>query len=408
MLPGYLLLSPFRYNDSNDSTSLNLILLDEKGYLVIYQPTNKHRVYDFRFSPENKQFSYIATRDQVLSYHVTSQSFQPVDSFSNSPNMGGDVHELQILPGGHYLVGGYQVDTFDLSQEFYQGEPGAAKTPVKGFAFEVLDKNHEQLFHWESNDHILPTESYSFYGYNPEFFNNVHGNSIDVDREGNYLLSFRHLNAIYKIDGKSGKILWKLGGKSSDFSFANDTGFSAQHDARFHGGGVISLFDNGNMNTPPASRAIVYQLDTIRSEATKIWEYTGPCTTFSYAMGNHQLLDKGHHLINFGTSQPSDPNVVIVNRHGKLISSLQFEYGVTSYRTYFFRLKLPFKRPRIHKKKVPQGYLLSAPKNHHSYIWSTGEKTRNIFVKESGEYQVWVSEREVMVGSYPISISNPP
>ena len=45
----------------------------------------------------------------------------------------------------------------------------------------------------------------------------VHLNSIGVDPDGNLLVSSRNTHTIYKIDRSSGQIIWRLGGKHSDF-----------------------------------------------------------------------------------------------------------------------------------------------------------------------------------------------
>jgi len=80
----------------------------------------------------------------------------------------------------------------------------------------------------------------------------------------------RNTSAIYKIDRRSGKVIWRLGGKKSDFSMGKGTQFGFQHDARVHEGGrTLSLFDNGPRSGEgkPESRAIVLSLDTRRMQA---------------------------------------------------------------------------------------------------------------------------------------------
>ena len=43
-----------------------------------------------------------------------------------------------------------------------------------------------------------------------------HINSVDLDGDGNLLVSGRSTHTVYKLD-RSGAILWRLGGKRSDF-----------------------------------------------------------------------------------------------------------------------------------------------------------------------------------------------
>lgn len=55
-------------------------------------------------------------------------------------------------------------------------------------------------------------------------------NSVEKYPAGDYLLSIRHTNAIYRVSQATGEIIWRLGGKLSDFD--QNFNFSAQHDAR--------------------------------------------------------------------------------------------------------------------------------------------------------------------------------
>lgn len=58
-------------------------------------------------------------------------------------------------------------------------------------------------------------------------FNWFHGNSVDKNEEGDYLLSSRFTNTIFKISSRDSSIIWRLGGRFS--SFTQDFDFSRQH-----------------------------------------------------------------------------------------------------------------------------------------------------------------------------------
>ena len=51
-------------------------------------------------------------------------------------------------------------------------------------------------------------------------------NAVDIDDEGNYLISLRHFHQVLKIDKDSGDIIWRLGGKVNDFYMGNGTNVS--------------------------------------------------------------------------------------------------------------------------------------------------------------------------------------
>lgn len=58
-------------------------------------------------------------------------------------------------------------------------------------------------------------------------------NSVDKSSEGDYMVSARYTNAIYKISAQTGSVLWTLGGPNSDFELEPGFNFSRQHDVCF-------------------------------------------------------------------------------------------------------------------------------------------------------------------------------
>ncbi|KAJ7487212.1 ASST-domain-containing protein [Mycena galericulata] len=106
------------------------------------------------------------------------------------------------------------------------------------------------LFNWTSIEHIALNESYNNLtataNTSAAAWDAVHINSIDKDSAGDYLISSRHCQTIYKID-KNGTIVWRLGGKASDFTAVGEnTDIHWQHHARWRmNDTVISVFDDG-------------------------------------------------------------------------------------------------------------------------------------------------------------------
>ena len=81
--------------------------------------------------------------------------------------------------------------------------------------------------------------------------------TIVMGVDGNYIVSFRRLGQIMKIDATSGAVIWRIGGHKSDVTFPDDPfrGFSAQHSAAILPNGNLLLYDNGNQHEPPETRA---------------------------------------------------------------------------------------------------------------------------------------------------------
>src|SRR5204862_775114 len=96
-------------------------------------------------------------------------------------------------------------------------------------------------------------------------FDYFHVNSIDVDTDGNLIVSGRNTHAAYKIDRSTGAVIWRLGGVRSDFRMAPGTRFAYQHDVRRQPDGTITVFDNGS--TPPVhkhTRVLTLRVDERR------------------------------------------------------------------------------------------------------------------------------------------------
>src|SRR3712207_9590094 len=103
----------------------------------------------------------------------------------------------------------------------------------------------EVLFEWHSLDHVDLDESYepSTHGFYHKF-EYFHINSIEVDHDGDLLISAKKTSAIYKLDRNTGYIKWRLGGKKSDFEMGPGTRTRHQHDARRQQDGTLTILDN--------------------------------------------------------------------------------------------------------------------------------------------------------------------
>jgi hypothetical protein len=108
-----------------------------------------------------------------------------------------------------------------------------------------------------------------------------------------------------------------------------------QHDARYHGNGIITIFDNGRVNKNEQSRGIVLKLDEDAMTATLLREYTHPDTVFSDTQGNVQILPNGNVFVGWG----SEPFFSEFSRDDKLIFDASFPPELESYRAFRFPWK---------------------------------------------------------------------
>ncbi len=132
----------------------------------------------------------------------------------------------------------------------------------------------------------------------------VHWNSIQPAGNGSVIASFRHLDAVYKIDKSTGAIVWKLGGTSRPESL-NVIGdpltytFGGQHDARLLADGTVTVFDNRtDLNSPP--RAVRFRIDETAGTATLLQSISDPDVPLSGCCGSARRLSNGDWLIDWG------------------------------------------------------------------------------------------------------------
>lgn len=201
----------------------------------------------------------------------------------------------------------------------------------------------EVLFSWDSYDHV-PVSEADFvetrdYWLKNNLVDYFHMNSLKLANDGNYLISGRNINQVLKVDKNTGEIMWRLGGKNSDFSFINDPqgGFSHQHSVSQLDNGHILVYDNGNLHSPPQTRVVEYELDEENMTATLVWSYQMD-DRFTFATGSVQRLPNGHTLIGWGTEfvgmSSTTPRITEVDENGEVVMNIYFPDGAGFYSAY--------------------------------------------------------------------------
>jgi hypothetical protein len=163
-----------------------------------------------------------------------------------------------------------------------------------------------------------------------------HMNAIDIDTDGNILLSCRHLSEVTKINRDTGEIIWRLSGAHNQFTVLNDSlnGFRNQHAIRMVATNRYLLFDNGDLHSPPVSRGVEYELNLSNMTAKVVWQYPPIPTTslYSYYMGNAQRLPNGNTLINWVIG--SLPKLTEVRPDGTKAFEMNWVDGYEAYRVW--------------------------------------------------------------------------
>jgi hypothetical protein len=214
-----------------------------------------------------------------------------------------DNHELVITGTGldeRFHLFGYDRRRSDLSPI---GGPAAAQ--LTGHSLLRLTSDGTAEFAWSAWDHlriqdwIEPPRPDPVNPDQPDF---DHPNALALDLDGNYIVSWRNLGEVTKIDARSGEVLWRLGGANNQFTFVDDPlgGFSAQHYARILPDGHLLLYDNGTRHKPQETRVVEYALDVAARTATLVWEFRHVPPIYTSYVGSVQRLASGNTAIGYG------------------------------------------------------------------------------------------------------------
>jgi hypothetical protein len=312
-----------------------LMILDTKGDLVWFKPLPGPHSIPFNFRVQTYQGHPTLTWFQgtVKGGHAIGGHYVLADNtyrqIANviSTDYPCDLHEFILTPEGTALHTAYE-----------SGVMSAEGVPlVVGHAQEVDIATNELLFDWTSYPAVSPYFSYE--SHDSDYF---HINSIDLwpGPERNLLISSRNTSAVYLVDRQTKEIIWRLGGRKSDFKMGPGARFCFQHDARaLADGSGISLFDDASRPCPePFSSGKVLMLDQhARTAALKHRYFHTDGQLDTPSQGNCQLLDNAGHVVGWGflpffsAYAPSDDTV-----GAPLILDGRFPDGAASYRTFLF------------------------------------------------------------------------
>ena len=233
--------------------------------------------------------------------------FQEVRRHETSGLVDTDDHDSLLLPDG--------------SQWLLAYEPNPA-TGLIDSVIQHLGPDGDLLWQWTSAPYADETVVPGDRDY-------AHINGIDVQDNGDVLVSFRNLSSVFLLrPGAAGadEVVWKLGGRDSSFTFpalpdgTADVGPCAQHSATILDNGHVLVFDNGSSTffgrplcvdqqdpgrgsvVRPTTRVVEFAL--ANGTATPVRTY-GDTDRFAWFMGSAARFDSGNVLIGWSSAPDS-------------------------------------------------------------------------------------------------------
>jgi hypothetical protein len=296
------------------------MILDNQGNPLFYQ---RGGATDFK-PQKNGMITW-------ANFTGVDKNFNYVRSYSTVNGYGTDDHELQVMEDGSYFLIGDGIETVDMRRFITNGNPTAA---VLENVVQQFTAAGELIFQWRAWDHMDVLSQQQFIDLTSFGLDFPHMNAVDVDDDGHILLSSRSNSECTKINRDTGEVIWRLGGTQSTLTFVNDPmdGPRQQHSFRALGHGHYILFDNGDLHSPPFSRAVEYVVDPVAMTATLVWQFQDTPDKYTYYMGNVQRLTNGNTHINWVLA--GYPKAVEVDPNGVKQLELNLTPGYDLYRSW--------------------------------------------------------------------------
>ncbi|KAI1870159.1 hypothetical protein JX265_006329 [Neoarthrinium moseri] len=335
---GYLFIAPYSWSGEGTPQS-GPYILDDTGDLVwsgfAYIAPTTANFQPAVWKGQDVLFAYEGILNRFRGHghghhKILDKHYQTIREVRSAGHYLSDMHEFNIVDGKTVLVGSYTPREIDVTA--YGGSEN--QTWVLEYILQEIDiETGDLIFEWHSLDHTSPKGSGAGSGHSSSTaWDYIHVNSIAKGDDGHYIASARAASTVYKINGTDGSILWRLGGKTSDFDLGPGVEFAFQHHARYVPGApdTISLFDN---SAGAGSAGKIIHLDFDKWEATLIQAFNPPHPILAFSQGSTQILPNGNALVNWGSAN----QVTEFSSHGEVLFHAFLESGTRQDDTQNYR-----------------------------------------------------------------------
>jgi EmrB/QacA subfamily drug resistance transporter len=265
---------------------------------------------------------------------VVNQHYQTVAKIRGADGWILTLHAMDVRGHDAWVTANKNVPK-DLSSE-----GGVNNGVLTESAIQEYDlRTGKLLYTWNASDHIPLSESKTQPPTNGFGYDAYHVNAVQVLGNGEMLVSMRNTSAIYLINIKTGKIIWTLGGKASDFQVPKNAEFEWQHDAQISGN-TVTMFDDHccyitgagvYLSATGPSRGLELRLNVHNHTVKRISQYyLFGTTVHSEYMGNLQVLPNGERFVGWGQA----PFFSLYSKTGKLLFDAALPNPDMSYRAY--------------------------------------------------------------------------
>lgn len=325
-IKGYLL--------ANDRKSNNIYLMDMNGTVVWYEPVPDTPAV-VNYNPRTQQFYLLTDAPGEGLFVFNSKKLKIIDLFGNIelekefasiPELNNREvhHECRPLPDGNIGLVTYIHQTVDLSSK-----GGSQTDTVTGDGFVIMTPKGEIVKTWSCFDHLNPID-YPNIAQKKIKEDWIHANSIDQDSEGNYYMTTNRDSELWKINGKTGELMYRVG-ENGTIKPTEKLLSHGIHCAIVQAPNEVLVIDNARNNQFTGSRALIYNVNEQMKTVSVPLEVALPKGMSSGTRSNVQFIDNQHVLFALSTQK----QVLITNRSTPLEIKRTLSLPYTFYRVTY-------------------------------------------------------------------------
>lgn len=233
-------------------------------------------------------------------------------------------HEFKTTDDGKMLFVSNFIKAFDLRSRGASTE----STDVWGDGFYLCSEDGKVEKSWDcfaeldpiATDYLDPVKTATDY---------IHANSVEIDSNGDYYMTFNRISELWKIDGNTGDVIYRLG-VHGNVSLDGDFPSGGLHAAVALEPDLIMCYANGR--DKGYSEGVVYQIDLVAKTATYRTRIVLPAEYSSKDRSNMQKIGDDLYFMNSTVCGKA----IFVNGSGEIRRVIS-RSGI-SYRAYYFSM----------------------------------------------------------------------
>lgn len=299
-------------------------IVDYKGNLRWYHTVEGTGFKVTHFTKEQSIIAILGKNDEPTSYgsEILEINLQG-DTLTHIKKGQGDFK--QVLHHEIIKKSANEIVTLTVDQKIMDltSIGGKKNDTINGDGILILDRKGKQLWKWSVFDDLDPMKDKDLLKTKKDW---THANSLNYDKDGNFLISFYNNGQIWKVDSKTGKVIWKLG-KGGNMAMSKDSDFSQAHAAHINPEGSLLFFDNGV--DKKQSSVFALKVDEKGKSVKLDFHINLPKEIYNDRMGSAYMINKETVLCCCSKRHIT----VLTNKKGVLLWALESE--IPPYRVEF-------------------------------------------------------------------------